>query len=190
MGEDMTAAKPTAAEKKAAAAAAKAAEDAKLKEEAQLQAEAAAEAEAEAKQQLEAAAAAAKAAEDAKLQAEAAKTAEDDKPQDPTPTGDGNLPENDQADNQDDDSDANAEDLKPNVDPEPQAEETAALGRLQLRVTNHGKRSICQVTHTVIEAGETVVIEYDNLRKKILAQGNFAQLNAFSRGKKRFTIEG
>lgn len=68
--------------------------------------------------------------------------------------------------------------------------EVVALGPLQLRVTNYGQKTMCQVTNRTIPKDGTVVIDYANPRQKQLAMGNFAQINKFNRDRKRFKVEG
>lgn len=68
--------------------------------------------------------------------------------------------------------------------------EVVALGPLQLRVTNYGQKTMCQVTNRTIPKDGTVVIDYANPRQKQLAMGNFAQINNFNRDRKRFKVEG
>jgi len=68
--------------------------------------------------------------------------------------------------------------------------EVVALGPLQLRVTNFGQKTVCQVTNRTIPKDGTVVIDYANPRQKQLAMGNFAQINKFNRDRKRFKVEG
>ena len=68
--------------------------------------------------------------------------------------------------------------------------EAVALGPLQLRVTNFGQKTMCQVTNRTIPKDGTVVIDYANPRQKQLAMGNFAQINKFNRDRKRFKVEG
>lgn len=68
--------------------------------------------------------------------------------------------------------------------------EVVALGPLQLRVTNFGQKTMCQVTNRTIPKDGTVVIDYANPRQKQLAMGNFAQINKFNRDRKRFKVEG
>lgn len=68
--------------------------------------------------------------------------------------------------------------------------EVVALGPLQLRVTNFGQKTKCQVTNRIIPKDDTVVIDYANTNQKKLAMGNFAQINAFNRDRKRFKVEG
>ena len=63
------------------------------------------------------------------------------------------------------------------------------LTPLQLRVKNKGPRSMCHVTHALIEANSETVITYPSIQEKDLAKGNFAQINKL-KGSKRFEVEG
>lgn len=63
------------------------------------------------------------------------------------------------------------------------------LTPFQLRVKNKGPRSMCHVTHALIEAKSETVITYQSIQDKDLAKGNFAQINKL-KGSKRFEVEG
>nr|WP_314367381.1 hypothetical protein [uncultured Acinetobacter sp.] len=68
-------------------------------------------------------------------------------------------------------------------------EEATELGPLDLRITNSGSLTHCNVTKTEIPPQSIVTITYQNAGRKALAKRNFAQLNALA-GKKRFQVEG
>ena len=69
-----------------------------------------------------------------------------------------------------------------------EAEKANTLTPLQLRVTNHGKKTHCFVSRINLEMGEATVLEYKNEADKVRAMLNFAQLNALS-GFTRFEID-
>lgn len=68
-------------------------------------------------------------------------------------------------------------------------EKGTELTPYQLRVKNNGQRSMCHVTHALIEANSETVITYQSIQDKDLAKGNFAQINKL-KGSKRFEVEG
>lgn len=67
--------------------------------------------------------------------------------------------------------------------------ESRELGPLDLKITNSGTLTHCNVSRTELPLNTAVTITYQNENRKALAKRNFAQLNALA-GRKRFQVEG